>query len=140
MIHEGDEMNVELAVLADYAADTRDGKLVIAGLFDRIAPPTLPWHHPSMAMALRIHLHPGEEGQHKVRIRLVDPDGREIVSLDAEMNVDFIEPVNGTNSQMVLQMNGLPFEKHGQHSFDVFLDGRYESSAALEIIMPKPGD
>lgn len=132
-------MNVELALLADYAAVTQEGKLVAAGIFDRLTVPELPWQHPTMFIALRVHFHPGEDGGHKLKLRLVDPDGNEIVALDADMTVDVGDPVEGSGMQLVLSMNGIPFKALGRHAFDVFLDGRYEHTVALTVLQFQPG-
>lgn len=126
-------MNVELALLADYAAVTNEGKLVAAGIFDILAPPRLPWHHPTMFIALRIHFHPGEEGSHKIKLRLVNPDGAEIVSLDADAVVGEGDPLEGSNIQLVLSLNNITFEVVGRHAFDLFLDGRYEHTVPLRV-------
>lgn len=129
-------MDVEFALLADYAAVTNDGKLTAAGIFDRVTPPQLPWQHPTMFIALRVLVHPGEEGEHKVRIRLVDPDGTEIVALDADSAVPTVDPVEGARLQFVLALNNLVFPAAGRYGFDVFLDGRYEHSVPLVIVEP----
>jgi len=47
-------VNIELAVLADYAAVTHDNKLVIAGIFDSLNVPGLTWSLTMMSLALRI--------------------------------------------------------------------------------------
>lgn len=127
-------MNIELALLADYAAVTKEGKLIAAGIFDRISPPQLPWHHPTMSVALRVHFHPGEEGGHKISIRLVDPDGTQIVSLDGGATVAAMHPVEGSTAQLVFTLNNVPFKVFGRHSFDVFLDGRYEQAIPLSVV------
>lgn len=126
-------MNVDLALLADYAAVTQEGKLMAAGIFDRIHPPQMPWQHPTMFVALKIHYHPGEVGGHKIVLRLVDPDGKEIVSLDGDATVAQVHPVEGANIQLVLSLNNLPFKVYGRHAFDVFLDGRYEHTIPLTV-------
>lgn len=129
-------MNVELALLADYASVSRDGKLTAAGIFERLGPPELPWQHPTMHLALRIHYHPGEEGDHQVKIRLVDPDGVEVVALDADATVDKLDPIEGGGAQIVLSLNNVPFKKGGRHAFDIFLDGRYEHTVPLLVVAP----
>jgi hypothetical protein len=126
-------MNVDLAALADYASETRDGKLIAAGIFDRIAPPTIPWQHPTMYIALRLHVHPGEEGTHALRIRLVDPDGNELMSMDGDTTIGEIDPVEGTTVQLVLGLNNVVFNTAGRHGFDLFIDGRYEHSLSLTV-------
>lgn len=129
-------MNVDLALLADYAAVTKEGKLIAAGIFDRLRPPKLPWQHPTMCIALRVHFHPGEEGGHKIRIRLVDPDGVEIVGMESEATVAVLDPLEGGTTQLVLNLNNVPFKVPGRHSFDIFLDGRYEHAIPVSVDLP----
>ena len=137
VVSNGEEaVNVELALLADYAAVTRDGKLLAAGIFDLLAPPALPWQHPTMFVALRVHFHPGEGGSHQIKLRLVNPDGAEIVSLDAEAIVSIADPLDGSSIQVVLSMNNIPFRDAGRHAFDLFLDGRYEHTIPLKVARP----
>lgn len=126
-------MNIELALLADYAAVANDGKLSAAGIFDRLAPLQMPWQHPTMYIALRVHFHPGEEGDHKIKIRLVDPDGKEIVALDADVAVVDMDPIEGGHVQLVLALNNVPFKSLGRHAFDIFLDGRYEHTIPMVV-------
>jgi hypothetical protein len=135
ILSNGEEaVNIELALLADYAAVTKEGKLVAAGIFDLLTPPTLPWQHPTMFVALQVHFHPGEDGSHKIKLRLVNPDGAEIVALDADVNVGAGDPVEGSKMQLVLSLNNIPFQVNGRHAFDVFLDGRYEHTVPLRVI------
>lgn len=126
-------MNVELALLADYAAVTKEGKLVAAGIFDVLLSPTLPWKQPTMYIALRVRFHPGEEGAHKIRLRLVDPDGTEIVSLGADVTVGAGDPLEGSSIQAVLSLNNISLKVEGRHAFDIFLDGRYEHTVPLRV-------
>ena len=72
-------MNVELAVLADYATTTSDGKLIIAGVFDTINVAAFPAQHPVVCLALRIHGDAADVGTHALELRLVDPDARGVV-------------------------------------------------------------
>ena len=127
-------MNVELALLADYAAVTNDSKLIVAGIFDRLAPLAMPWQHPTMFIALRVHIHPGEDNAHKIKVRLVDPDGGDIVTLDADATVETTDPVEGANIQLVLSLNNIPFKVFGRHAFDIFLNGRYEHTVPLDVV------
>jgi len=131
-------VNVQLALLADYASVSRDGKLSVAGIFDRIVMHEVPWQHPTMFIALRIHFHPGEEGAHGIKIRFVDADGQEIIALDADVTVKELDSIEGGNTQLVLSMNNVPITKAGRHAFDVFLDGRYEHSIPLVVERGEP--
>ena len=126
-------MNVQLALLADYASVSMDGKMSVAGIFDRLVVHELPWHHPTMFIALRIHFHPGEEGDHAIKIRFVNADGREIIGLTAHATVKALNPVDGGITQLVLSMNNVPIADTGRYAFDVFLDGRYEHTVPLVV-------
>ena len=78
-------MRVATALVADYAAQTNDGKLIVAGIFDTLfCLGDTPFRHPHMAVAIRIHLHPGEAPKHQIRMKLVDPRGGR-VRLDSFM-------------------------------------------------------
>ena len=53
-------MQVKLALLADYANVTAEGKLNILGIFDRINVVGVPAVHPQMHFILRLEAHPAE--------------------------------------------------------------------------------
>lgn len=126
-------MNIEHALLCDYAAITMDHKLIAAGIFTALRPPEMPWHHPTMFIVLQIHFAPGEGQTHHVKIRLVDPNGGAIVELGADSRSGEVDPIRGVTVQLVLALNNIPFGTPGRHAFDIFLDGRYEHTVPLEI-------
>lgn len=134
-------MQVTLAVLADYAATTDQGKLVIAGVFETINAPTLPATHPMMALALRIHADPGEDRVHKLTLRLVDPDGAEVVpALNGDVAFGEMHPVEGGRAQIILNMPGVRFTKAGPHRMDILIDGRLEHSIDLAVRLTEKKD
>ena len=72
-------MQVKLAVLADYANVTAEGKLNILGIFDRINLVQVPAVHPQMHLVLRLEARAAERDRvHRVEIRLHDPQGATI--------------------------------------------------------------
>jgi hypothetical protein len=132
-------MQITLAVLADYATTTDQGKLVIAGVFETINAPTLPATHPSMALALRIAADPGERPDHHLTLRLVDPDGVEVIpALDGDISFGEMHPVEGGRAQIILNMPGIRFSKAGPHRMDVLIDGRLEHSVDLYVRLAPP--
>jgi hypothetical protein len=127
-------MDLDFGVIADYAANTNDGKLVIGGIFDTIWVTEFPAIQPFMTVVLRIRAHPGEEGGHEVRVRLVDPDGRDVItSLEAPIMFAELDPLDGGTAQLVLQLAGVELGSAGRHAVDVFLDGRFERTIALFV-------
>ena len=128
-------MNIALAVLADYAAVTHDNKLVIAGIFDSLNVPGLPWSLPMMSLALRMSGDASDVGRHEIELRLVDPDGGAIIpSLKSEFVLPPV-PADGapSSAQMVMGMANVVFSAHGPHAFDILVDGRYELSVTVYV-------
>lgn len=137
---QGGAVNVELAVLADYATTTADGKLIIAGVFDMINVASFPARHPVMCLALRIHGDAADLGTHALELRLVDPDARGVVpAVTSQFEVpDPGEQATTANSQFVINMANIAFEKPGPYSFDILIDERYELSVSFEVRQSAP--
>jgi len=108
-------VNVELAVLADYATTTSDGKLIIAGVFDTINVAAFPAQHPVVCLALRIHGDAADVGTHALELRLVDPDARGVVpAVTSQFDVsDSGDHATTAKTQFVINMVNLHFEKPG---------------------------
>ena len=128
-------MRVDLAVLADYATTTQDQKLVIVGVFDTILLTELPAAHRSLHLALRVCFGPADSGPHTLVVRLVDPDGHEIIpALKAGFSADFPDDSDAEGAlQMVLEIGNVPFTVAGPYAVDILLDDRYEETAPFRI-------
>jgi hypothetical protein len=128
-------MRVDLAVLADYATTTQDQKLVIVGVFDTILLTELPAAHRSLHLALRVCFGPADSGPHTLVVRLVDPDGHEIIpALKAGFSADFPDDSDAEGAlQMVLEIDNVPFTAAGPHAVDILLDDRYEETILFRI-------
>lgn len=124
-------MKVELFVLCDAATDYH-GKLNILGTFDAIWAKQIPSVHPQCAIALRVRFSRIEEGDHKVRINIVDEDGKAVVpSLEAGINVKFREMPSSISMNMIFNIQGLKINNYGEYSVDLAIDGRHEASLPL---------
>lgn len=133
-------MEVEVFALCDAATDS-GGKLNILGAFDRINGRQFPLVHPHCAIALRVRFDRIEEGNHRVKISLIDADGNSVIpGLDGNIGIKFPEDVQSVCANMVLNMNGLKFEKPGQYSIELALDGRYEKSLPVNVVEFTPPD
>ena len=135
-------MNIQIAVLCDAATDY-GGKLNILGTFDTIITSQLPAVHPQCSIALRLAFSKIEEGSHKVKMNFVDEDGR-LVMPSIDMPVDVVIPneLNFLVRNFVINIQQLKFEKPGQYSIDVAIDGRHETSIPLLVRHQtnKPGE
>lgn len=123
--------------MADYVAMTSDHKLIIGGVFDRILPPSLPYIHPSMGLALRIRFDVDEDGEHQVVVRFIDPDGAAVMP---ELVANLTPPLDSApdearTMQLALGMGDVPFHKQGPHRIDVLVDGQYLDSVELGLTL-----
>lgn len=127
-------MKIELFALCDAATDYQ-GKLNLLGAFDSIWAKQMPAVHPLCAVALRIRFMKIEEGEHKVKISIVDGDGRAVVSpVEAGVNIQFKNtPLTSMATNMILNLQGLKFPVYGEYSIDLAIDGRHEVSLPLYV-------
>ncbi len=131
-------MEIDLAVVADYAAVTQEGKLVIAGVFDRVLATRLPWSHPSMSLVFRLRVHPGEGRAHEVRVTCVDPDGVEVLPpLLQRMEAPEGGPTEEASANFVLGIGGVNLGKPGRHHFEIFVDGRHERTVPFDVVLQR---
>jgi hypothetical protein len=133
-------MKVELFALCDAATDYQ-GKLNMLGTFDSIWAKQMPAVHPFCAVALRIRFMKIEEGEHKVKISIVDGDGKAVVSpVEAGVNIQFKNTsLSSTATNMILNLQGLKFPVYGEYSIDLAIDGRHEVSLPLYVNkIPEP--
>jgi len=131
-------MEVEVFALCDAATDSF-GKLNILGAFDRINGQQFPVVHPHCAVALRVRFERIEEGNHRVKINVIDADGKLVMpSFDGNIAVRFPEDVQSVSANLILNINGIRFERPGQYSIDLAIDGRQEKSLPVNVVLVKP--
>ncbi len=134
-------MHVKLALLADYANVTSDGKLNILGVFDRIHVTTLPAVHPQMHLVLRLEAHPAERDRtHVVEIRLHDPDGGTVFEVRGDI-VPRGAPGQTIATNQILTLNNLQLATPGGYTFVVFVDNDLKMEVPLGVeVGPRPAD
>lgn len=132
-------MRIDVALLADYAAVTGEGKLIIAGVFDEINAMTMPWVHPTMTLVFRIKVAPGEDGKHSFKVCGVDPEGKEFIpELTGELSAENVYFLDGASMNFILGVNGVKLAKAGHYHFDIFMDDRYEETVAFRVKLSPP--
>ena len=131
-------MQVKLALLADYANVTAEGKLNILGIFDRINVPELPVVHPQMHLILRLEAHSAERNRaHNVEIRLHDPDGQTIFEVTGDMVPQGVAGQTVSTNQ-ILTLNNLQLTKTGGYNFVVLVNNDLKSEVLLEVELAAP--
>jgi hypothetical protein len=116
-------VQVDFAVLADYALIDQHGKLSVLGIFQHVWVGTFPAVHPRTHLVLRVRGRRTEIGQHPIRIRFVDENGNEL--LGGEGTVQFGEPPAGVTeieAGAVLVFD-VPLPHPGPYWFEIAMDG-----------------
>lgn len=131
-------MRVKLAVLADCANVTADGKLNIMGIFDRMNVTGIPAVHPQMHLVLRLEAHPAERQRaHRVEIRLHDPDGTTVFEVKGEV-VPEGPPGRATATNQILTLNNLQLAKAGGYNFVIFVNDDLKTEIPLDVEVAGP--
>ena len=128
-------MEIDLAFLADAATVDVAGKLNILGVFDRISVTEFPAPHPHVSLVLRFSASLGEAGKHQVQIVLKDPDGKEMMRLNGDLQVGPGPAISGGQVRVpqVLNIDRLVFPKSGQYVFEVAVDGVHQVGVPLFV-------
>ncbi len=127
-------MRVPLAVLADYANVTIDGKLNIMGIFDVIIAHTLPTVHPQMQLVTRFEVEPAERGKTKqIEIKLLDADGKALLAREVSLELPEDIPL-GTSIPRIAVLNMIQFEKYGDYAFHVLVNDETKATIPFRVI------
>ncbi len=127
-------MRVTLALLADYANFSREGKLNIMGVFDTLYAPGFPTTHAHMQLVLRLEADAAEAGStHDVEVRLVKADGSVLWRLPGATTVQRGEPNEPVRTDSIVNVVNLTFEHAGRYAFDVVVDGTVAARVPLRV-------
>lgn len=128
-------MQLEMAVLADYANATKEGKLNIMGIFNEMRATSFPVAQPTMHLVLRFSAHRSEFGRpQQILVRLVDEDGRgELFRLDGEVTVSEANVTSPAFFDQSLRMNNIVFPRAGTYSFEILINNSYAKSVTLNL-------
>lgn len=131
-------MELKLAVLADFASITREGKLNILGIFDEINPGALPVTLPIFYVVVSYSAGATEFDTDKtLGIALQTEDGSILLRLEQTAHVARpARPGTRTKVNQLHALVGLPFEAAGSYEFVLSVDGRPEGSIPLRVNTP----
>jgi hypothetical protein len=126
-------MNVESFLLCDAATD-QQGKLNVLGAFDNIFAKQEPIHHPFCSIASRIRFEKTEEGEHLVKISIIDTDGNPIgPKPEGKITVQIADDINSAVVNLILNIQGIEFKQYGQYQIDLLVDGNVCASLPLRV-------
>ena len=129
-----------MALLADYANVTKEGKLNVLGIFHQLRVARLPAQHPSMQLILMLEGNRGDaDREQKIELRLMAPSGKDVFKMDGTFLIKDPEHRWTTiRSNQILQIHGLTFHEAGGHIFYVYLNNHQETAVALEVVIVAP--
>src|SRR5688500_15346917 len=127
-------MDIQAAVLCDSATDYRE-KLCILGTFDTIITNTWPSTHTHCSIAIRIVFRDTDEGPHKLKLRLINEDGKNILpNIEPELHVKLPENVYFYSRNLIFNLQQIKFEQAGLYSIDIMFDDLKISRIPLQVV------
>ena len=133
----GFPMEVTLALLADAANISQQGKLNVLGAFTNISAQSFPARHPQMQLVLEISGSPSEIGGSKhLEVRLLDADGQQLGGIEADFAIPASVPrALSVRAGLVIPLIDVVFAKPGDHQFDVLINGESRKQILLSVTL-----
>jgi hypothetical protein len=111
-----------MAVLADEANISQEGKLNLMGIFDRISAATFPVMHPRMVFAFRVEAEFGDTGRaFPVRVTLEDDEGNVLFEAAGDLMAPPVPPGEFATANQLFALVGVQFPRAGLYRFIVRL-------------------
>ncbi len=127
-------MKVSLALLADHANVSHDGKLNVLGVFNALNVNQFPAVHPQMHFVITFEAHFNDVGSdHPLEIRCLAPSGQNLFKLDSNMKIAQAQPGHPVRHNQILALNNLQFQEEGGHTFLVKIDGKTSAEIVLDV-------
>ena len=135
-------MIVRMALLADYANVSREGKLNVLGIFHNLNTASLPAQHPMMQLVLMLEGHTGDvDREQQIEIRLMAPSGKDVFKMEGAFVVGAAgDGSTVIRSQQILSIAGLTFTEEGGHIFYVYLNKHEEAAVTLDVRLVTPDE
>jgi hypothetical protein len=131
-------VDVKLALLADGANATAEGKLNILGIFNALHAASFPCAHPHMCLVLRFEATRAEENKTRnLEIQLADSDGTKVFAINASLVVPPGQPGMPIRLDHIIALNGVRFPKAGDYVFNVLIGDDQKASVDLKLIQTK---
>ena len=125
-------MDVPLAVLADSANASQEGKLNVLGVFDRISATTVPTVHPQLTLVLILEADIAETGRtHEVSIRCMDEDGGDVLAINGSAEIKQASETVRINQ--IMNFRNVLFPSFGRYTFVVLVNNELKKRIPLEL-------
>lgn len=120
--YEEVRLKIPMALVADEANISQEGKLNVLGVFDRIGAASFPMVHPKMVFVFRIEAAYGDGGVSvPVRVRLMDADGGAIFEAGGDLVAPQVAPGDFATANQLFTLLGIRFPAPGMYKFVINL-------------------
>jgi hypothetical protein len=128
-------MDVQLAVLADAANISQDGKLNILGQFDTIFAAETPVVWPLMWFVAKVGISDADGTHHRFEIRVLDDDGQLIAPIAAFEGESGPSQIAGTlaGGNLVVGIRSAKFSEYGTYTFELRGNGQRLCDVQLHV-------
>ena len=124
-------MQLEILSFCDAATD-HAGKLNMLGATDTIYAPILPFKYPHCAIVMRFRVARIEEGEHMVKLMIIDMDGGTLMDINCQMKIQLRSGMSSAVN-LIININNLELKEVGELSIEVAVDGIQMSSNPLYV-------
>ena len=124
-------MQLEILTFCDAAAEY-GGRLNILGAADTIIAADLPLKYPHCALVARMRAARIEEGDHTVRLMIIDADGHTILNVDGKLAIRFASGAGGAVN-LIINAQNLEFKEPGEYAIELAVDGIQLGSSPLFV-------
>jgi hypothetical protein len=115
-------VRIPMAVLADEANVSQEGKLNLMGIFDRIAAASFPVLHPKMVFAFRVEAEFADSGRSfPVVVAMEDAEGKTLFDAEGQIVAPIVAPGEFATANQVFSLVGVQFPAPGIYRFVVRL-------------------
>ena len=128
-------MEVPLAVIADAANVSQEGKLNVFGIFNRIGAINFQARHPQMQLVLALEADSVEAEQTKtLEVQLRDDDGKKVLTIAGKLKVPKGQLGYPIRVHQILPLSGVQFEKPGDYVFKILINGEPKNSVPFSVV------
>ena len=129
-------MHTNFAFLCDAAAQGAEGKLHALGIgISQLRASQVPVQRPVMVLVAQIAFAHDEIGAHPLAIRVIDPDGGNVVPpVDGQIAFSAPDEALSPVAQVVVELNLVTFPRYGVYSIELAIDGQSIASLPIEVL------
>jgi hypothetical protein len=124
-------VQLEILTFCDAAVEY-GGRLNLLGATDTLMAPVVPFRYPHCALVMRVRAARIEEGDHTVRVMIIDADGAPVLNVEGKMAVRFTNSAGGA-LHLIINAQNLEFKEAGEYAIEVAVDGIQLGSSPLFI-------